>query len=300
MTLLLVITWVCVLIVVMGLFYYVWDDRNKRKLHEHRRVEISELAMIFQTLRDVVSEQKILAKEFNEQVEKKISLIREIVNEAQNRMKRIQQDIHEQSQKLKELQDQMDGIFRQENTLKNVLNKNVQSSEAISIIEAESVYEELIGKVAGEQNGREYSNNIKNEKREKKHTSVEGRDDLCLKEENKNSRDDSLEEEYNKNVEKINGKLHEDINEEQESIRNAYQSLLIGSAEDRKKAEVENSKMSLRKNDSQKEELTPVQKMVLEYHQAGMTTAEIAKELGIPKGEVRLILSLAISKSNKK
>jgi len=39
---------------------------------------------------------------------------------------------------------------------------------------------------------------------------------------------------------------------------------------------------------------------VLEYHQAGMTTAEIAKELGIPKGEVRLILSLAISKSNKK
>ncbi len=300
MTFLLVITWLCVLIVVMGLFYYVWDDRNKRNLHKHRRVEISELAMIFQTLRDVVSEQKILAKEFNEHVEEKISLIREIVNEAQNRMKRIQQDIYEQSQKLKELQDQIDGIFRQENILKNILNKNVQSSETISIIEAESVYEELIDRVEGEQKGREYSKEINGMKREREYTNIGKDDGLCVKENNKNLHDDSLEEGNNESVEKINGKWHEDINEEQESIRNAYQSLLIGSAEDKKNVEVENSKMSLRRNDGQKEELTPIQKMVLEYHQAGMTTVEIAKELGIPKGEVRLILSLAISKSNKK
>ncbi len=300
MTLLLVITWVCVLIVVMGLFYYVWDDRNKRKLHEHRRVEISELAMIFQTLRDVVSEQKILAKEFNEQVEEKISLIREVVNEAQNRMQRIQQDIYEQSQKLKELQDQIDGVFRQENVLKNVLDKNAQSSGTISIIEAESVYEELIEKVEGERKGREYSDNMKDRKKEREYTSVEEGDGLCLKEKSENSQSDSLGEEYNKNVERINEKLCEDIAEEEENIRDAYKSLLIGSVENGGETEIEKSKISTKKSDSRKEELTPVQKMVMEYHQAGMTTAEIAKELGIPKGEVRLILSLAISKSNKK
>ncbi len=39
--------------------------------------------------------------------------------------------------------------------------------------------------------------------------------------------------------------------------------------------------------------LGPIQQRVLEYKEAGMTEAQIAKELGIGKGEVRLMLSLA-------
>ncbi|MGC8739465.1 MAG: DUF6115 domain-containing protein [Candidatus Hydrogenedens sp.] len=61
----------------------------------------------------------------------------------------------------------------------------------------------------------------------------------------------------------------------------------------------EELQVSINNKTSKKDELTPIQKMVLEYHNAGMTTGEIAKELGITKGEVRLILSLAISKSSK-
>jgi hypothetical protein len=38
---------------------------------------------------------------------------------------------------------------------------------------------------------------------------------------------------------------------------------------------------------------TPIQQRVVEYHDAGMSIAEIAQELGIGKGEVRLMLSLA-------
>ena len=40
----------------------------------------------------------------------------------------------------------------------------------------------------------------------------------------------------------------------------------------------------------------PLQQRVLEYSQAGMGVAEIARELGIGKGEVRLMLSLAKQK----
>ena len=37
----------------------------------------------------------------------------------------------------------------------------------------------------------------------------------------------------------------------------------------------------------------PLQQRVLEYSEAGMTVAEVSRELGIGKGEVRLMLSLA-------
>ena len=40
----------------------------------------------------------------------------------------------------------------------------------------------------------------------------------------------------------------------------------------------------------------PLQQRVLEYSEAGMGVAEIARELGIGKGEVRLMLSLAKQK----
>ncbi|MCC6145782.1 MAG: DUF742 domain-containing protein, partial [Candidatus Hydrogenedentes bacterium] len=39
--------------------------------------------------------------------------------------------------------------------------------------------------------------------------------------------------------------------------------------------------------------LSPMQKRVLDYCNAGMSVADIARELGIGKGEVRLMLSLA-------
>lgn len=264
MTLLVVITWLGVFVIVLCLFYYVWDDRNKRKLQEHRRVEISELAMVFQTLRDVVSEQKILAKEFNEQVEEKLSLVRGIVNEAQNKMKQIQQEIYEQSQKLKELQEQIDRIVCQKNVLSGTSTSDVKSIGTISVIEAESVCEEINEKI----------------------------------EDNKNKLHEIPSEEIQKIKDKEDDDTLTNLSEEQEDIRNAYRSL-VGLPGKRNQIDEEKPHISVRDNMDRKDELTPIQKMVLEYHNAGMTTGEIAKELGKTKGEVRLILSLAISKSSK-
>jgi len=264
MTLLVVITWLGVFIVVLCLFYYVYNDRHTRRLQEHRRIEISELAMVFQTLRDVVSEQKILAKEFNEQIEEKLSLVRGVVNEAQNKMKQIQQEICEQSQKLKELQEQIDRIVCQKNVLSDTSIRDVKSIGTISIIEAESVCEEINEKI----------------------------------EDNK----DKLQEIPSEEIKEINEKEDNEtlisLSKEQEDIQNAYHSL-VGLSGKQNQIEEEKSQISVRNNMDRKDELTPIQKMVLEYHNAGMTTSEIAKELGKTKGEVRLILSLAISKSSK-
>ena len=43
--------------------------------------------------------------------------------------------------------------------------------------------------------------------------------------------------------------------------------------------------------------LTPIQKRVYEYSDAGMRVPEIARELGVGKGEIRLILSLRRDRS---
>ena len=43
--------------------------------------------------------------------------------------------------------------------------------------------------------------------------------------------------------------------------------------------------------------LTPIQARVYEYHDAGMTISQIASELGVGKGEVRLILSIRKDRS---
>jgi DNA-binding NarL/FixJ family response regulator len=43
--------------------------------------------------------------------------------------------------------------------------------------------------------------------------------------------------------------------------------------------------------------LTPLQQRVYEYSDAGMSIAEIANEIGIGKGEVRLILSIRKERS---
>lgn len=264
MTLLIVITWLGIFVVALCLLYYVWDDRNKRKLQDHRRVEISELAMVFQTLRDVVSEQKILAKEFNEQVENKLSLVRGMVNEVQNKMKQIQHEIYEQSQKLKELQEEIDRIVCQKNVLLDNSTGDIKPTATISIIEAESVCEEMNEKI-----------------------------EVC-----KNKAHEISSEEIQEIDEKEDDKTLTNLSEEQEDIRNAYHSL-VGLPGKQSQIEEEKKHISVRDNVDRKEELTPIQKMVLEYHNAGMTTGEIAKELGKTKGEIRLILSLAISKSSK-
>lgn len=81
----------------------------------------------------------------------------------------------------------------------------------------------------------------------------------------------------------------EEIEPDDASTREAYRSLLnVQPAEDESAAldpfnpEAQNAR----------NELTPIQMRVYEYADAGMRVPEIARELGVGKGEVRLILSL--------
>ncbi len=295
MTALIVITWLFVLLILFALLFYLWYDRYQRKLHEHRRVEISELAMVFQTLRDIVSEQKALAKEFNEQVEEKLLLVRGIVSEAQNHMNKINQELHEQSKKLKDLQEQIDGIVCQSHILTEKPSNNVKKNKTASISKLKSVHEELPFTPETERLEPALDNLSTLEKDKNDEINIELIESELRNEKNAISPTISLmdaKEEDNK----LDKKDLESLEREQDEIKNEYRSLL-GNSE--KELATGNKQMSSNIVSDQTSELTPIQKVVLEYHNAGMTTSEIAKELGIGKGEVWLILKLAISKSEK-
>lgn len=290
MTLLIVITWLSVLFILLVMLFYLWYDRYQRKLHEHRRIEISELAMIFQTLRDIVSEQKTLAKEFNKQVEEKLSLVRDFVSESQNRMNKISLELQEQSKKVKELQKQLDGVIHQSQAFIENSSSNIQKDETIPIPKPKSIHNEFpftaeIDKTEHNHENRPTLEKIKNDEK-----------NGDLKNENDAVSSSISSIDTSKQDDELDKKDTDSLEHEKDEIKNEYRSLLGNSD----KGLITNYKqISSNIVPDKTSELTPIQKIVLEYHNAGMTTSEIARELGIGKGEVWLILKLAISKTEK-
>ncbi|MCX8065776.1 MAG: hypothetical protein N3G21_11505 [Candidatus Hydrogenedentes bacterium] len=284
MTVLIMASWICFLGLAIFLMALWWFDRRERRVREHRRVEISELAMIFQTLRDVVSEQKLLAKEFNENLEEKIGLIRKLVNDAKSELAQVEDSISKWNKKVQDLAEEVELILCRVGKLEELLNKTENS-----------VYKNITG-----------SENILLEIRErlqgiKKLRDDEGRKELHVETDVGHvTYEDKSKEEFKTEVRKEfeNSEEESQISKELDNIKPAYDEILGHNREEYVKNSDENF-LQVGHEDDKKLGLTPTQKMVLEYHRSGMTTAEISKELGIPKGEVRLILSLALAKVEK-
>ncbi|GEM_PF-1804897 len=289
MTALVIISWICFLGVAIFLVAVWWFDRRERKLREHRRIEISELAMIFQTLRDVVSEQKMLAKEFNENVEEKIGVIKKIVSEAKNKLAEVEEAIAKCNKRVQEIDDEIDLMISRVSNLKKLLSES-ESGMYKTVTETESILVEI-----KERLGKDKDENKKLEERHegiKDESSEEGdkADPIQL------DTDNLTNEVISDGVGEANNVSQ--ISEEVTSLKSAYNQILgIGNVSGEESEVVKSSVNEVNKGNMI--DLTPVQKIVLEYHMSGMTTSEIAKELGITKGEVRLILGLALAKIDK-
>jgi hypothetical protein len=71
---------VCLLVVFLFLFgLYGRLARSKRPSASAPLSNLTEIAILFQTMRGVIHEQKTLAREFNESVDKKVQIIRQVV-----------------------------------------------------------------------------------------------------------------------------------------------------------------------------------------------------------------------------
>ncbi len=77
------------------------------------RADITDMTILFQTMRDIIGQQKKLAKEFNVELEHKMGQVKHILNQGMEKNKQLYEKQLRIAQELEEAQAQIDGIFRQ-------------------------------------------------------------------------------------------------------------------------------------------------------------------------------------------
>lgn len=77
------------------------------------RADITDMTILFQTMRDIIGQQKKLAKEFNVELEHKMGQVKHILNQGMEKNKQLYEKQLRISHDLEEAQAQIDSIFRQ-------------------------------------------------------------------------------------------------------------------------------------------------------------------------------------------
>lgn len=90
--------------------------RNEAKTEQRlrqARADITDMTILFQTMRDIIGQQKALAKDFNEELEHKMGQVKHILNLSMEKNKQLYDKQQRIVAELEEAQAQIDGLFRQ-------------------------------------------------------------------------------------------------------------------------------------------------------------------------------------------
>ncbi len=97
-------------------FFGVMLRRNEAKTEQRlrqARADITDMTILFQTMRDIIGQQKALAKDFNEELEHKMGQVKHILNLSMEKNKQLYEKQQRIVAELEEAQVQIDGLFRQ-------------------------------------------------------------------------------------------------------------------------------------------------------------------------------------------
>lgn len=90
--------------------------RNEAKTEQRlrqARADITDMTILFQTMRDIIGQQKALAKDFNEELEHKMGQVKHILNLSMEKNKQLYEKQQRIVAELEEAQVKVDGLFRQ-------------------------------------------------------------------------------------------------------------------------------------------------------------------------------------------
>ena len=225
---------------------------------------LAEMAILFQTMRSVIHDQKSLAKDFNRSVDRKVTLIRQVVGkvaEEHNRMLQIQRDLERKFDEVGRELDAMRGEvvhLREELGLAASESKPTLDDDVPPLrIVAEPEDVEPPAELADLWVGFDFVS------------------------------DDAAPSEIPETPPEAHG--------DPEVTRQAFRALLSMTADasrtDAKRETAAAEAVAVDAGNG-RGRAASLRSRVYEYHDAGMSIAEIAHELGIGKGEIRLMLSL--------
>jgi len=266
MTLIMGVLLIIIVISSFALAVFLRDSRGNRYESHHSQTDLTNMMIMFQTMRDVVSEQKDLARQFNASLDKKVALVRDA-------MEAVTKERETLDKTRKELQHLVDAAKREMGELRDHRGSAPpvdKAEESAAEPEAERPPPQARAEEEALPPLRAFPENPPDDN-----------EDLIDSWTGLDFGGDSPGKDEFEVPESVG-----DETDDAETARAAFRSLLDMEPAD---AQEPNSPAGSGNGHHQ---ATPLQRRVYEYNDAGMTVADIARELGVGKGEVRLILSL--------
>ncbi len=267
-------------------FYWRNEKRESVRLKQ-TRTDIADMTILFQTMRDIIKQQKELARDFNHKLDTKMSMVKQVLAQGIDRNKELYEKQQALTQQLEESQQQLQSLQRQIIHLREV-------GEVAPRPVREPVPETRVQPPQPVQTAPpprpvappRPTPPVEFVRPEPGHLPAAFADwaDFDLEPE---ALAPILEEEA----------VHApEAPGDAQAARNAFRALLDLDPHPAYRPLDASAEKPLPSaaggNGGAAQKLTPLQRRVLEYHEAGMGVTEIAQELGVGKGEVRLMLNL--------
>lgn len=276
------------------LVFFVRDLRFRNPQAGHLHTDLTNMTILFQTMRDIVSEQKDLARQFNESLDRKVAEVRGLVESAREEREELRGVQEEIAAVLAETRAKLAGL---RGHLADVDGGPPEAGDAgggrPGAADAQAVETPLSPPVAIPLRGQEGARQADEARGAgpilrvvgEEEAEAEDPDDLI----DSWTGIDFVGDEPAPRGYEIPETAPEEP-EDAEGARNAFRALLDLEPGPRDAGALRSSSGGTPGNG--KGNRTVLQRRVYEYSDAGMTVGDIAGELGVGKGEVRLILSL--------
>jgi len=254
---------------VVLIWLYIREAKAKRA-KAAPTLDLTEMAILFQTMRSVIRDQKSLAREFNKSVDRKVALVRKVVRHVVDAHREIADTQRRLMQVLKQAQSDVARIQQRLGILEDAAAQAAPPPDAGQAAEQRDTQAELLDVVAQPDD-------------------AEAGDDFI---DNWVGLDFVGEE-----PEEDGFEVPEAVPEsprDPELARQAFRALLSMDEPEAQPGSSSSPSPLLARDDggNGRDRTELVRARVYEYHDAGMSVAQIAQELGIGKGEVRLMISL--------
>jgi len=272
---------VSIIIFLFGAVIYIGASELRRGGSQpmHTNTDVTNMMILFQTMRDILTQQKDLAREFNISIDKKVNEVRKLVQSNGDVRAELERTKREMSVLAARTRNELAALERRLG--------QVDADVAEAVVEAEGQPEpdEL-----DEDEGADDELNAA--PLEILPRDSEDPSDLIDRWARGAELEPELVDDEIESGNGSNGASHEEEETESEDTRAAYRALLNLQPAGRSSAPTSSEVLEAGRDNNGGQYLTPIQQRVYEYSDAGMRVPEIARELGVGKGEVRLILSL--------
>lgn len=251
---------------------YWRNERREHARHRQTRADITDMTILFQTMRDIIGQQKAMARGFNEDMEKKMAMVRQVLAQGMERNEKLYERQKQLEALIDESQARLDSLQRQLRHAADLAQRGAREA-APPMPPAPNPPMADIAPVPPP-------------------APAAGAAGLRM---------DPWEPSDFEILPPVPAPVAEEAYHpapvaspaEASAAREAFRALLdldpvTGLEDDRAPAQD-----APPPKDGADRDTAVLRRRVAEYHQAGMGVGDIARELGIGKGEVRLLLSLA-------